>query len=549
MRFFHSIIVLLTLYLCDHFVYADTRNFKNEIIDIYKSHYPAILAVSKDESKILIKSYEGGEFVLSEKCLSTKSSKKINSNMQGQFSAKWSIDMSRVYYFLDDSGKQDYKLLIKNLASGEERIVKTSRIINPKAELSIDNKYLAYVSLDQKLKIVDIQEQDENIFESDNQINLDFGFSWSKLENYILYVSRYNQTTLIQFDLKNRTEKKYSFSQSLVSASWFNKDNKISVITSGQSNHSLSLITKFGIKNFVLDNLRGDINFVLMSEDDQYLFINNNDGFKNNIVSVNLKTTEQIKETGSLFGNGIKNSYYILKNHNNISRIEKHSPGAGLNKTLNEIKKGLYQRVTTEYTVVKNGEREVSSLLWKKEGVNNPLVIYVHGGPKLNLKDNWSALLEVFLRNDIDVLYLNYGGSTGYGVNYLSEIIYAESDITSAYDQFKDKYSKIILYGDSFGSELIMKALKNKSKNRIVITGFTGKLVKGVASKNRLLVFQGENDYFCSPRCAKNILEQYVDLTDLGEDWFFEIEDEGHSFNRLQTWADILSKIINFIKN
>lgn len=143
----------------------ETSNSNLDIRKIYLSHYPAIISVSPDESKILLKSHGSNEFSLEIHDRINNVSTTINTDEEGQISPQWGVDGRELAFFLDAGGKQDYKMHIVNLASGVASLLETPRITNPKWAWSSDSRYMAFLKEDRRLMVVDREKSNSVVFD------------------------------------------------------------------------------------------------------------------------------------------------------------------------------------------------------------------------------------------------------------------------------------------------------------------------------------------------------------------------------------------------
>jgi acylaminoacyl-peptidase len=93
------------------------------------------------------------------------------------------------------------------------------------------------------------------------------------------------------------------------------------------------------------------------------------------------------------------------------------------------------------------------------------LVIFLHGGPHISVKDESTALFELFRRNGYAILGVDYRGSRGYGANFQDSIkgnlgqseisdIYSALSIVRTDPRLNDL--PIYLAGESYGGYLAL---------------------------------------------------------------------------------------------
>lgn len=197
--------------------------------------------------------------------------------------------------------------------------------------------------------------------------------------------------------------------------------------------------------------------------------------------------------------------------------------------------------------------------LWRPAtpAVSGPAaLVLVHGGPALQEFPVWDAKVQVLLRAGYHVLSLNYRGSTGYGARFER----AGSDEERAQDVLaaRDYCAKhvgvasdrVVLLGSSYGTALVAAALATEPEGcRAAVLVSTVNLShiprRRLPDASRLIAFHGANDNLLRPARARRELEECFGPAALESEAAWNVlENEGHHFHRLRSWARVYSAAI-----
>lgn len=194
------------------------------------------------------------------------------------------------------------------------------------------------------------------------------------------------------------------------------------------------------IKNHTPDNFRGHVSWVAWKNKEEIYFYSG-EGVYPKLSSVSVekgsrKVLLDAQESGIIFGKPIISSngkifvftgttpydYYNIYSWNAKGDISK----------LTDLNPVLAERQLGEQEVIKYNARdglEIEGILIKpvgyNEGVDYPLVVYVHGGPESHHSNGWLSRYatpgQVMAGKGYLVAYINYRASTGYGVDFAME--------------------------------------------------------------------------------------------------------------------------------
>lgn len=193
-------------------------------------------------------------------------------------------------------------------------------------------------------------------------------------------------------------------------------------------------------------------------------------------------------------------------------------------------------------------------------------VIRVHGGPAVQADRAWDRTTEYLLQSGIDVVQLNYRGSTGYGAPFeragggdCARAGDVAAAVAVAERRLAIPRERIILYGHSYGALLVAKAGRALPDpiGALVLVSMTsdaegtpcardGAGSPGWWRSTHVLAYHGVNDYGLSTREARQ------EVARLHGGSIFQrmrvrwrvFDEEGHTFHRNDTWARVYADII-----
>lgn len=150
------------------------------------------------------------------------------------------------------------------------------------------------------------------------------------------------------------------------------------------------------------------------------------------------------------------------------------------------------------------------------------------------------------------VLALNYRGSSGYGASFEARGAHVQNqvrDIISASQYARSTLGipsdRVIVWGHSYGALLVARAIRVDPTlaKRAIIISLAGEL-DAQDEKPRLpeiVAFHGKEDVAQAPESARAAIARLVGDR-RGVDFTFHVfADEGHSFRRLRSWAQVYS--------
>ncbi|HEX8454110.1 MAG TPA: prolyl oligopeptidase family serine peptidase [Longimicrobium sp.] len=194
------------------------------------------------------------------------------------------------------------------------------------------------------------------------------------------------------------------------------------------------------------------------------------------------------------------------------------------------------------------------------------VVIRVHGGPAVQAERGWDRTTEYLLRSGIDVVQLNYRGSTGYGASFerapggdCARVRDVLAAVAAAEREMGVPRERIVLYGHSYGALLVGKAAREMREPVgavVVVSVVAGneEFAPGCSQRSggawvpsRLRAYHGANDHGLSPHEARRRIAGlfgWGPFQRLRARWRV-FEHEGHTFHRNESWARVYADIID----
>ena len=522
---------------------------KNKISKIYSEHFPAVVSISPDGTKLLLKAARETGFTLDILNIKSRETTTINTDRDGQFSPLWSSDGNSVGFFLDTNGRQDYKLRLSNLGERRFRDFVTPRIVNPSVVWSRDQKRMAFLSESRQLNILDLNGGGEIVYQSSESILPRSSFSWSSDSSSIAYVLSNKPTFVEVRNLNANTSYGIEVFGNVQKIAWLNGLEKLIVTVIDKGERKIFEISPTERRALSLPSLM-EVSSIFVSKDNHFKAFNVSEGFSNRYFILDDFGRIAFQGTGSVMRMGeVEEMAFILKYEQNLKKVVSLNLRSKIEKVLYLEKSGSIGSFRGKEIAIEKGDKNIPALLWNSGKDRAPFLIMLHGGPHLNYANTWHPELEVLLSQGVDVLQLNYSGSSGYSDEFLNSEAGAVDDIGATLKFFKAKYlnSRIYLWGDSFGAGLAMAAsnISPDLVSGVILTSYFGKFKGAKKLRMPIIAFQGENDYLCSPSCVESKLQDYIGVEQAK--WLVPLKEEGHSFRRIDTWTEVMSGIVSFI--
>lgn len=532
---------------------SEAQKIRNEVENVYLSQYPAFVAISPDRTKILLKSYISRQYALQIQDIQSKLTTTIDIRTNGQFAPIWSPSSKKVAFYVDPNAEQDYKLHIYDLLTSKVQPIETPKIIVSRIAWSEDDRYLSYFDQQNRINVIDLHNAGKLVYSSANRIAPELQVDWSRISNSIAYISVASPNIIEISNIDTGKSFSIDIKRKVKIFSWASTTEKLIVASTSDNQSIVELVSENSSTALPIDPI-GDISNILPSFDDQYILFGIYQGFQVKYAIYRTSDSAYREYEGEVIDtHSSKNIVFIdgedkeNRRQNGIFAIDLSSLKS---ETVFKEPKPKPSWALSDEFMIHAESHNIPCFLWRTQGGKHPIIVYIHGGPATHFTSHWTGEYEAFLKSGIDVLLLNYSGSTGYGQQYARELNRAIGDIgdTVSYLREQKKYSDIYLWGSSFGTRLTLEAFNQKQNeiSGIFLSSHLGNANNIGTMPKKLLVFHGANDFIKSPEFALSNLKHYWQTTQ--SDWFHLYVDELHSFRRFDTRVDVMSKIIFEIK-
>jgi dipeptidyl aminopeptidase/acylaminoacyl peptidase len=460
--------------------------------------------------------------------------------------------------------------------------------------------------------IYDLNENKEECIYTSENLNVDVPTDWSKDERYIIFSRFYSNSNSDVFLYDRETQKMVNITEhegNMKNYSAMFDSNDHTVYFLSDYEREFTGLAYYKIKSgtnkwLVTDDW--DITGFRLSKSGKYLLYSINE---NGNSKLKLKYLKSGKTSNLKFPKGNCLDMEITPNEKKIVLIydEPDNPNDILvynlkDKKLKQITFSMIGGIPKdEFTIPKNVQFEsfdgltVNAYLyipkWVKKDGSNPAVVWPHGGPEWQERNNFNKFFQMLTNRGYVVIVPNFRGSTGYGKTFQS-LIYKDwggaefKDVLSSYDYllktgYVDK-NKIAVVGGSFGGFMTLTCITKAPdlwKCAVDIFGPSNLitfqksipehwkpatyLLVGDSEKDKellyerspinfvdnikcpLLIVQGAND----PRVVKAESDQIVEklrsqnkIVD-----YHVLEDEGHGFSKLSNSIKVWEFVCEFL--
>ena len=559
-----------------HLLAEETRSLSDlerKISAIYQQHFPVMLETSPDGAKLLLKDVRLEKFELSVMDLDSKQQVVIDLANDSQIGPRWSHDGTRVAFYVDERGDQRFRIKCANLRQ------RTVNVLGPeiqgltKLSWSPDDKLFAYVSQvngNRELMVTTTGPEAET--RRIGALAREGEYAWSPDSQTIAYVDGSDPLSLRLVEVRQngaKADKSIAFDGEITALNW-SPDGSLLIAAVRPAAEDFPRLMAFDVRTRTQRKLKvpveGDISGVNFGSLNSRFIYTQSQQAERKVLLVDLAKETQLDLTPQA---GVAGVLGFVSRSNRVFIAE--SKRFGMSTELKEFSLDgravrLRHRATSgerSHIVSERlspelaGGRRTQALLWRDERApigSRSLVIMVHGGPKLNYFQSWRPELDALLQLGVDVLQLNYSGSSGYGAAYAAQLPHAVDDVVGTAEfavTLGYKQRGIFLMGDSFGAGLALQA-SGRLPDRIgglILFSFLGSASGHGALPERTLVFHGANDPVASPAAALSGLQRFWRIDGGVEPtWWRIVNNEGHSFRRLQSWAAALAEVIKLIE-
>jgi len=192
----------------------------------------------------------------------------------------------------------------------------------------------------------------------------------------------------------------------------------------------------------------------------------------------------------------------------------------------------------------------IPAFLWR--GGTRAAVVRVHGGPASQTMRVWDSGTQLLVRAGFTVVAVNYRGSTGYGAAFeqlgddrsrADDVIAAGRHLSAAMGIPPER---TYLLGHSYGARLaaLAAAYAPEQWRGVFALSLNGRLPTAIGhAPAHVFGFHGAHDSNNPPGVARNQLRDV--FSPAREPVWTLLSDEGHTYNRVETWARIYGALLS----
>ncbi len=447
---------------------------------------------SPDKSKLLVSSNRSGIYnMYTVPTTGGELAPITSSDSSSVFAVSYFPKDERMLFRMDGNGDEIYHIYMRDLEGDFKELTPFEGARATFYGWTKDETGFYYGSNKRDKRYVDVYEMDLTNYESKLIYQNDDGMDLNDISDDKRYVAlvkpvNTNDTDLFIYDLVNNEKVKINENQSGNGAQDFSKDNKWLYYTTDDGSE-FSYLMKYNMetkaKEKVLEK-SWDINSSYFTNSGKYMVTFINDDAKNAIEVrdvasgnlIDLPDFENADITSVAFSrDDSMMRMYVGGSHTpanlytyNIETKEQHQ----LTNVLNNEIDGDHL-VKAEVIRYKSFDGvEIPAIYYKPhqatEDSKVPAMVWVHGGPGGQSRQNFSSLIQYMVNHGYAVLAVNNRGSSGYGKTFyqMDDLNHGEKDLQDCVEgknwlasQPEINSEKIGIIGGSYGGYMTMAAL------------------------------------------------------------------------------------------
>lgn len=447
---------------------------------------------SPDNSKLLVNSnrsgitnmytvpVSGGEF--------TAISKSDSSSV---YSISYFPEDERILFRMDDNGNEIFHIFMRDLDGTVTELTPEKGARASFYGWAKDGKSFFYTSTKRDPKFTDLYEMDINTMKSKMIYQNDEAYRVGSVSHDKKYMTlnksiSTNDSDLFLYDFDSKSTTKINKNQSANTASDFTPDNK-SLLYTTDDGSEYAYLAKYDIATKTSEKVKQkdwDIWSSFFTYDGKYQITYINADAKTEIEVEEVSTGKAVEfpkfETGDVSSvsyskDGTKARFYV-RGSNTPSNLYSYDVATKkytqlsdvLNKDINQA--DMVTAKVIRYKSFDGVEIPAIYYLPHQASANNkvPAMVWVHGGPGGQSRQNFSALIQYMVNHGYAVLAVNNRGSSGYGKTFyqMDDLNHGEKDLQDCVEgknwlakQTQIDPDKIGIIGGSYGGYMTMAAL------------------------------------------------------------------------------------------
>lgn len=447
---------------------------------------------SPDKSKLLVSSNRSGIYnMYTVPSTGGEFTPITSSDSASVFAVSYFPKDERMLFRMDGNGDEIYHIYMRDLEGNFKELTPFEGARANFYDWTKDETGFYYGSNKRDKRYVDVYEMDLVNYESTLIYQNDDGLDLSEISDDKRYIAltkplNTNDTDLFIYDLTAKEKVKINENQSGNSAQDFSKDNKWLYYTTDDGSE-FSYLMKYNMETKAKEKVMEkswDINSSYFTNKGKYMVTFINEDAKNTIevrdVSsgnlIELPDFENADITSVAFSRDeTMMRMYVGGSHTpanlytyNLETKELHQLTDVLNKEIdgNHLVKAEVIRYKSFDGV------EIPAIYYKPHQANEdnkvPAMVWVHGGPGGQSRQNFSSLIQYMVNHGYAVLAVNNRGSSGYGKTFyqMDDLNHGEKDLQDCVEgknwlasQSEINSEKIGIIGGSYGGYMTMAAL------------------------------------------------------------------------------------------
>ena len=446
---------------------------------------------SQDNSKLLVTSNRSGIFNIYTVPVSGGEFKPItDSDSSSVYAISYFPEDERILFRMDDNGDEVFKLYVKN----EDSIQRLTPAENARAIFytwAKDDKSFYYASNQRDNRFMDLYKMDIETFTPKLLYENNEGYEVSAISNDGNYLAlskalNTNDSDLFLYNLKNEDLTKINQEQSANAAQDFSEDDSFLYYTT-DAGSEFSYLMKYDIANKTSEKVlekEWDIMGMGFSKNGKYRVIYVNEDAVNVVEVQDTETGENLElpnfENEFITGIGFsKDEKMAVLNvggsHTPTNLYVYNLETKEVMKLTDVLNEEIAQEDLVEAEIIRYDSfdgLEIPAVYYKplnaSEANKVPALVWVHGGPGGQSRQNFSSFIQYLVNHGYAVLAVNNRGSSGYGKTFyqMDDQKHGEEDLKDVIEgknwlaQQKDiDGEKIGIIGGSYGGFMTMAAL------------------------------------------------------------------------------------------
>mgnify|MGYP002795052556 FL=1 len=446
---------------------------------------------SQDNSNLLVTSNRSGIFNIYTVPVSGGELKVItNSDSSSVYAISYFPEDDRILFRMDDNGDEVFKLYLKN----GDSIQRLTPAENARAifyNWANDDKSFYYTSNQRDSRFMDLYKMDIESFTPKMVYENNEGYEVSAISNDGNYLAltkalNTNDSDLYLYNLKNKKLTKINQEKNGNAAQDFSEDDHFLYYTT-DADSEFAYLMKYDIANKTSEKVlekEWDIMGMGFSKNGKYRIIYVNEDAVNVVEVQDTKTGENLElpdfENEFITGIGFsKDEKMAVLNvggsHTPTNLYVYNLETKEVAKLTNVLNEEIAQEDLVEAEIIRYNSfdgLEIPAVYYKplnaSEANKVPALVWVHGGPGGQSRQNFSSFIQYLVNHGYAVLAVNNRGSSGYGKTFykMDDKKHGEEDLKDIIEgknwlaKQKDiDGEKIGIIGGSYGGFMTMAAL------------------------------------------------------------------------------------------